>query len=91
MIFDSDKALLKRYRHIIAALIVYSIGYFTPLAAFKTTINGLKMASNQETGETSGIFDIVCVMRGTVNLSVRRIRVVDQNIDGHESLGASWF
>jgi len=35
MIFDTDKALLKRYRHITAALIVYSIGYFTPLAALQ--------------------------------------------------------
>ena len=32
MIRDKDRALLKRYRHIIAALIAYSIGYFTPLA-----------------------------------------------------------
>lgn len=35
MIYDSDKKLLKRYRHIIAALIAYSIGYFTPLAALR--------------------------------------------------------
>ena len=35
MIFDSDKVLLKRYRHLIAALIAYSIGYFTPLAALQ--------------------------------------------------------
>ena len=35
MILDSDKKLLKRYRHIIAALIAYSIGYFTPLAALQ--------------------------------------------------------
>ena len=35
MIHDSDKKLLKRYRHLIAALISYSIGYFTPLAALR--------------------------------------------------------
>ncbi len=35
MIYDSDKALLKKYRHLIAALISYSIGYFTPLAALQ--------------------------------------------------------
>ena len=35
MIYDDDKALLKRYRHLIAALIAYSIGYFTPLAALQ--------------------------------------------------------
>lgn len=35
MIYDSDKKLLKRYRHLIAALIAYSIGYFTPLAALR--------------------------------------------------------
>ena len=33
MIYNHDKKLLKRYRHIVAALIAYSIGYFTPLAA----------------------------------------------------------
>ena len=35
MIHDKNKALLKRYRHLIAALISYSIGYFTPLAALQ--------------------------------------------------------
>ena len=35
MIYDEDKILLKRYRHIIAALIAYSIGYFTPKAALR--------------------------------------------------------
>ena len=35
MIYDMDKELLKRYRHLIAALIAYSIGYFTPLAALQ--------------------------------------------------------
>ena len=35
MIRDKDRTLLKRYRHIIAALIAYSIGYFTPLAALR--------------------------------------------------------
>ena len=33
MIYDSDKEQLKKYRHLIAALIDYSIGYFTPLMA----------------------------------------------------------
>ena len=35
MIYNSDKKLLKQYRHITAALIAYSIGYFTPLAALR--------------------------------------------------------
>ena len=36
MIYDSDKKKLKKYRHIIAALISQSIGYFTPLMALDT-------------------------------------------------------
>ena len=33
MIYDDDKKALKKYRHILAAMIDRSIGYFTPLMA----------------------------------------------------------
>ena len=35
MISDNDKKMMSKYRHIIAALIDESIGYFTPLAALR--------------------------------------------------------
>lgn len=33
MIYDDDKKALKKYRHILAAMIDRSLGYFTPLMA----------------------------------------------------------
>ena len=36
MLYDSQKKNLKKYRHLIAALISQSIGYFTPLMALGT-------------------------------------------------------
>ena len=35
MISDNDKKMMSKYRHIIAALIDESIGYFTPIAALR--------------------------------------------------------
>ena len=54
MIYDSDKALLKRYRHLIAALISYSIGYFTPLAA----LQAIKDFKNNEPNFCEWFLDI---------------------------------
>lgn len=42
MIYDSQKQKLKKYRHLIAALISYSIGYFTPLIAIPKNRNNDK-------------------------------------------------
>ena len=54
MIYDDDKALLKRYRHLIAALIAYSIGYFTPLAA----LQAIKDFKNNEPNFCEWFLDI---------------------------------
>ena len=43
MIRDKDRILLKRYRHIIAALIAYSIGYFTPLVTLHNVQSDLQI------------------------------------------------
>lgn len=108
MIYDKDKELLKRYRHLIAALIAYSIGYFTPLAA----LQAIKDYKNNEPNFCEWYMDIAW-KRGTntdndfliINRNVIRaaikyrhngsfrlaLQVVDKNIAGNESLGASWF
>ncbi|MBO4779106.1 MAG: hypothetical protein J5497_00555 [Selenomonadaceae bacterium] len=108
MIYDMDKELLKRYRHLIAALIAYSIGYFTPLAALQT----IKDYKNNEPNFCEWFLDIAW-KRGTntdedflaINRNIIRaaikyrhncsfklaLEVVDKNIAGYESLGASWF
>ena len=107
MIRDKDRALLKRYRHIIAALISYSIGYFTPLAALRAIQDyknnqpnfcewyldiAFKRGVNNET-------DLIDINRNILKASIKfrhcldfklALTVVDQNILGHESLGASW-
>ena len=108
MIRDKDRTLLKRYRHIIAALIAYSIGYFTPLAALRAIQDyknnqpnfcewyldiAFKRGVNNET-------DLIDINRNILKASIKfrhcldfklALTVVDQNILGHESLGASWF
>ena len=108
MIYDKDKELLKRYRHLIAALIAYSIGYFTPLAA----LQAIKDYKNNEPNFCEWFLDIAW-KRGTnidedfltINRNIIRaaikyrhncslrlaLDVVDKNIAGYESLGASWF
>lgn len=82
MILDSDKKLLKRYRHLIAALIAYSIGYSTPLAALRT-IQDYK--NNQPN-----------IIKGSIKYRhcsdfAFALAVVDKNIAGFEYLGAGWF
>ena len=108
MIYDSDKALLKKYRHLIAALISYSIGYFTPLAA----LQAIKDFKNNEPNFCEWYLDIawkrgvnsdkdfLVINRDIIRASIKyrhncsfkfALEVVDKNIAGHESLGASWF
>ena len=108
MIRDKDKVLLKRYRHIIAALIAYSIGYFTPLAALRAIQDYknnqpnfcewyLDIAWKRGTNTDD---DFIAINRNILKASIKyrhcldfkfALSVVDQNILGHESLGASWF
>ena len=88
MIYDSDKALLKRYRHITAALIAYSIGYFTPLAA----LQAIKNFKNHQPNFCEWYLDIAW-KRGLNDDSdfLDINRQIIKGIAGHESLGASWF
>lgn len=108
MIYDTDKALLKKYRHLIAALIAYSIGYFTPLAA----LQAIKDYKNNELNFCEWYMDIawkrgtntdddfLAINRNIIRASIKyrhnfsfrfALEVVDKNIAGYESLGASWF
>ena len=108
MIYDSDKKLLKRYRHIIAALIAYSIGYFTPLAALRAVEDYKKNQPNfcewyLDIAWKRGLkndSDLLVINRNILKASIKyrhcadfklALNVVDKNILGYESLGASWF
>ena len=108
MILDKNKALLKRYRHLIAALISYSIGYFTPLAALQAIKDYknnkpnfcewyLDIAWKRGTNDDDSFLDI---NRNVIKAAIKHRRcsdfyfalsIVDKNIAGYESLGASWF
>ena len=108
MISDKDKRLLKRYRHIIAALIAYSIGYFTPLAALEAIQDYKKNQPNfcewyLDIAWKRGINDdkaFLEINRKIIKAAIKyrhcadfrlALSVVDKNIAGNESLGASWF
>ena len=56
MLYDSDKQKLKKYRHLIAALIDFSIGYFTPLMALSVIEDHKK----QEPNFCEWYYDIAC-------------------------------
>lgn len=108
MIYESQKKKLKKYRHIIAALISYSIGYFTPLMALET----LEDYKKNQPNFCEWYFDIACkrgvgkdedylkINRDVISSAVKNrhswdfkrcLAIVDENISGDESLGASWF
>ena len=108
MIYDTDRKLLKRYRHIIAALISYSIGYFTPLAALEAIKDYKKNQPNfcewyldiAWKRELKKDEDLLDINRNIIKASIKyrhncsfklALQVVDKNIAGYESLGASWF
>ena len=108
MIRDKDRALLKRHRHIIATLIAYSIGYFTPLAALRAIQDFknnqpnfcewyLDIAWKCGTNTDTALLDI---NRNIIKASIKyrhcadfkfALNIVDKNIAGYESFGASWF
>ena len=108
MIYDSDKKLLKRYRHLIAALISYSIGYFTPKAALRAILDYknnqpnfcewyLDIAWKRGTNSDK---DLLVINRNIIKAAIQHrhcadfrlaLSVVDRNIAGEESFGASWF
>ena len=108
MIYDSQKKKLKKYRHLIAALISYSIGYFTPLMALGTIEDYKKNQPNF----CEWYFDIACkrgvgknedfikINHDVINSAVKNrhswdfkrcLAIVDRNIEGYESMRASWF
>ena len=108
MILKSDKKLLKRYRHLIAALISYSIGYFTPLAALRAIQDYKNNQPNfcefyLDIAWKRGVKndeDFLHINRDIIRASIKyrhcsdfafALAVVDKNIAGFESLGASWF
>ncbi len=108
MIYEKNKENLKKYRHLIAALISQSIGYFTPLMAYSAIKNfqdntpyfcewymhiaGLRGAKNES--------DYLVINRDVIKSAIKNrngydfkrcLAIVDGNIAGYESLGASWF
>ena len=108
MVHESDKKNLKKYRHLIAYLISYSIGYFTPLMALRAIEDYKKNQPNF----CEWYFDIACkrgvhsdadfikinrdIIKGAIKYRhsydfMPCLKIVDRNIAGEESLGASWF
>lgn len=110
MIHDKNKKLLKRYKHLIAALIAYSIGYFTPLAALRAIQDFKNNTPNfcewyldiawkrgTNTDNDNAFLDINRqIIKGAIkhrhcsDLKFA-LNIVDKNIAGYESFGASWF
>ena len=106
---------LKKYRHILAAMIDESIGYFTPAAALNAIIAYKKKApfscewylDMAGLGHGKKLFDITDDDLRAINHNVisgafkhRDMRrnsikdclvIVDRNIAGNESIGASYF
>lgn len=105
----------KKYRHILAAMIDESIGYFTPAAALNAIIVYKKKApfscewylDMAGLGHGKKLFDITDDELCAINHDVisdafkhRKYRresiksclvIVDRNIAGNESIGASYF
>lgn len=108
MIYESEKKQLKKYRHLIAALIDFSIGYFTPLMA----LSAIQDHKNGKPNFCEWFYDIACkrgvhsdadfikINREVIKGAIKRrhcygfkrcLAIVDKNIEGYESIGASWF
>ncbi len=114
MLDKKDIRGFKKYRHIIANLIDYSYGYFTPKAALLAIQAHKKkegyycewymdMAAKSNPGVswrnmTDQVY--IDINKRTIKSSIRCrhwkshkacLQIVDRNIKGNESLGASWF
>lgn len=113
MIYESQKKELRKYRHIIAALIAQSEGYFTPLYA----LEAIKAYKKKESfgcewyyyiadiwfGDVKGRYSdenfkeinaevIRCAINSRHQRNIKQcFAIVDKNIEGKESAGASWF
>lgn len=115
MIYESQKAELKKYRHIIAALIAQSEGYFTPLYALQA-VKAHKQHErfgcewyfhmvgvyfeNQSPKEKYSDENFIKINQEIISRAVKNrhrlyfkrcLAIVDSNIAGNESIGASWF
>ena len=108
MLYESDKKKLKKYRHLIAALISQSIGYFTPIAAYRAIENYqenkpyfcewyMHIAGSRGVKTDA---DYLLINRDVIKSAIKNrngydfkrcLNIVDRNIAGHESIGASWF
>ena len=116
MISDDDKKLMRKYRHIIAALIAESLGYFTTSMALyavecqkNNKVNAcewyyhmasLKLRNSDNTSPEDFDKALLQVNHDTIKRAFRHrhhlninnsLRIVDYNIEGYESIGASWF
>ncbi len=105
---------LKRHRHLIAAMIEESLGYFTPLMAANALrahregrpcfcewyIDMAEKRHRWNGEEKSGDAAYLSINRDVIRRSFlrrhksgyqRTLPIVDRNIAGNESVGASWF
>ena len=108
MLYDSDILHLKKYRHIVASLISYSIGYFTPAMAYRAIEHYLNHTpyfcewyfhiADLRGGHNNS--DFISINRDTIKGAIKHrhsydfkrcLAIVDHNINGYESIGASWF
>lgn len=113
MIYESQKKELKKYRHIIAALIAQSEGYFTPLYALEAIkaykkkesfgcewyyhIADILFSKNKcrysdENFKKINVEIIRCAIKSRRRRNIKQcLAIVDKDIEGKESTGASWF
>ena len=114
MISKDEAKRLKKHRHIVAAMINESIGYFTPLMALRAIEAHkakkncycewyLDIAAKRNYGKRYDEMPsdtYTKINRDIIRYAFRRchrggykgcLAIVDRNIAGHESIGASWF
>ena len=113
MIYKSQKKELRKYRHVIAALIAQSEGYFTPLYALEAIQAYKKKESfvcecyyhivdicfsdsecrySDESFKKINVEIIRCAIKSRRRRNIKQcLAIVDKNIEGEESAGASWF
>ena len=113
MIYDSQKEELRKYRHVIAALITQSEGYFTPLYALEAIKSYKKKESfgcelyyhiadiwfsdskcrySDENFNNINVEIIRCAIKSRRRRNIKQcLAIVDKNVEGKESAGASWF
>ena len=113
MIYESQKKELRKYRHIIAALIAQSGGYFTPMYALGAIkaykkkesfgcewyyhiadiwFGDIKDRYSDENFKKINVEIIRCAIKSRHRRNIKQcLAIVDKNVEGKESAGASWF